>query len=93
MLYQVHLTMNSVRTQTLVVIGTDCIGSCKSNYHTITTTTAPVYSALGQIVVSIDVFILRLHPHRELWSELLIFTVLPMIGGSKLNDRSPDMTP
>ena len=27
--------------KTLVVIGTDCIGSCKSNYHTITTTTAP----------------------------------------------------
>jgi hypothetical protein len=25
----------------LVVIGTDCIGSCKSNHHTITTTTAP----------------------------------------------------
>jgi hypothetical protein len=24
----------------LVVIGTDCTGSCKSNYHTITTTTA-----------------------------------------------------
>ena len=27
---------------TLVVIGTDYIGSCKSNYHTITTTMAPV---------------------------------------------------
>ena len=26
---------------TLVVIGNDCIGSCKSNSHTITTTTAP----------------------------------------------------
>ena len=26
---------------TLVVIGTDCIGSCISNYHTITATTAP----------------------------------------------------
>jgi hypothetical protein len=26
---------------TLVVIGTDCIGSCKSNYHTITTMTVP----------------------------------------------------
>ena len=26
---------------TLVVIGTDCIDSCKSNYHTIVTTTAP----------------------------------------------------
>jgi hypothetical protein len=25
----------------LVVIGTDCLGSYKSNYHTITTTTAP----------------------------------------------------
>ena len=27
---------------TFVIIGTDCIGSCKSNYHTITTMTAPV---------------------------------------------------
>jgi hypothetical protein len=28
---------------TLVVIGTDCTGSCKSNYHTITTTIAPLF--------------------------------------------------
>jgi hypothetical protein len=28
---------------TSVVIGTDCIGRCKSNYHTITATTAPLY--------------------------------------------------
>jgi hypothetical protein len=27
---------------TLVVIGTDCIGSYKSNYQTITSTTAPI---------------------------------------------------
>jgi hypothetical protein len=27
---------------TLVVIGTDCLGSCKSNYHTIMTTTVPL---------------------------------------------------
>ena len=26
---------------TSVMIGTECIGSCKSNYHTMTTTTAP----------------------------------------------------
>jgi len=26
---------------TLAVIGTDCIGSCKSNYHTITTIMGP----------------------------------------------------
>ena len=42
MLYQVHLAMNGVRTQNLVVIGSDCTGRCKSNYHTITTTTVPV---------------------------------------------------
>jgi len=35
MLYRVHLTMNGFVLTTLVVIGTDCIGSCKSNYHTI----------------------------------------------------------
>ena len=37
MLYRVHLAMNGYRL-TVVVIGT---GSCKSNYHEITTTTAP----------------------------------------------------
>jgi hypothetical protein len=42
MLYLVHLIMNGVRTHNikLVMIGNDCTGSCKSNYHTITTTTA-----------------------------------------------------
>ena len=30
MLYQVHLTLNGIRTHTLVVIGTDCTGSCKT---------------------------------------------------------------
>jgi hypothetical protein len=29
---------------TLVVRGTDCMDSCKSNYHTITTTTGPNYN-------------------------------------------------
>jgi hypothetical protein len=36
MLYRVHLTMSGIRTHNLVVIGTDCKASCKSNYHTIT---------------------------------------------------------
>jgi hypothetical protein len=39
MLYQVHHTMSGVRTDNIVVIGTECIGSCKSNYHM--TMTAP----------------------------------------------------
>ena len=40
MLYRVRLAMNGVLTHNaLVVIDTDCTGSCKSNYHTITTMT------------------------------------------------------
>ena len=31
MLYQVHLAMNGVELTTLVVMGTDCTGGCKSN--------------------------------------------------------------
>ena len=40
MLHQVHLAMIENRTHNLVLIGTDCTGSCKSNNHTITT--API---------------------------------------------------
>ena len=41
MLYRVHLALTGFELTTLVVIGTDCIGSNKSNYQMITTTTAP----------------------------------------------------
>ena len=37
MLYRVHLTLAGFELTTLVVIDSDCIGSCKSNYYTITT--------------------------------------------------------
>ena len=40
MLYRVHLSLVGFELTTLVVISTDCIGSYKSNYHTITTMTA-----------------------------------------------------
>jgi len=41
MLYRVHLAWAGFELTTLVVIGTDCTGRCKSSYHTIKTTTAP----------------------------------------------------
>jgi hypothetical protein len=41
MLYRVHLAMSGIQLTTLVVIGTDCICSSKSNYHTIRKTIAP----------------------------------------------------
>ena len=41
MLYRVNLAWMGFELTTLVVVGTDCIGNYKSNYHTITTTTVP----------------------------------------------------
>ena len=41
MLYRVHLSWAGLELTTLVMIGTDCIGSCKSNYHVITNTKPP----------------------------------------------------
>ena len=40
MLYRLHLAWAWFELTTTVVIGTECIGSCKSNYHMITTMTA-----------------------------------------------------
>jgi len=41
-LYRVLWTWTGFERTTLVVIGTDCRGSCKYNYHMITTMTAPM---------------------------------------------------
>jgi hypothetical protein len=41
LLYLVHIAWAGFELTALVAIDTDCIGSYKSNYHTITTTTAP----------------------------------------------------
>jgi hypothetical protein len=42
MLFRVHLAWTGFELTTLVVIGTDCKGSYKSNYHTIPAMTAPI---------------------------------------------------
>jgi hypothetical protein len=39
----VHLVLIVIRTHNIGVMDTDCICSCKSNYHTMTATTAPDY--------------------------------------------------
>ena len=41
MLYMVYLASTWYELTASVMIGTDCIGSCKSNYHMITTATTP----------------------------------------------------
>ena len=43
--------------KTSVVIGTDCIDSCKSNYHTITATTA-LYKKIQRVIVTAIFFLI-----------------------------------
>ena len=51
---------------TLVVIDTDCIGSSKSNYHTITTTTTPQMYMYRIILFIYDIWI------TTLWSPFIV---------------------
>jgi hypothetical protein len=48
------LTGAGFEITTLVVIGADCICSCKSNYHTITTTKVPSNNVLSQLLFEVD---------------------------------------
>jgi hypothetical protein len=41
LLYRVHFAWAGYKLTALAVIGTDCTGICKSNYHTIMTMAAP----------------------------------------------------
>ena len=41
-MYRLYFAWVGFELTTLVVVGSDCIGSCKSNYYTITTMTAPL---------------------------------------------------
>jgi hypothetical protein len=63
----VHLPWNGVEHTTSVVIGTDCIGSCKSNYHTITATTTPA-SKMRDHVCVLGVWILPLFLRSSEWT-------------------------
>ena len=66
MLYRVHLTWSRFELTNLVVIGTDCIDSCRSNYHANTTNTAPIvylhWAPYWNILMSIIIiFIFQKH--------------------------------
>jgi hypothetical protein len=62
MLYQVYFALAVFELTMLVVIGTDCIGSHKSNYHTIMTTIAPLnnWSVLKTVINMYCDFIFKL---------------------------------
>ena len=73
MLYQVHLAWAGFEL-TLVVIGTDCIGSYKHNYHRITTTTAHYHVNLiwNQSVVREKMLKFKTH---DCWQNLFTWCV------------------
>jgi hypothetical protein len=62
--------------KTLVVIGTDCTGSCKSNYHMITTTTPPHLSSVqirGNKYFTLIEFCMKGSSFNRLrWTQLLL---------------------
>jgi hypothetical protein len=55
-LYRVHLTWGGFELISLVVIRSDCIGRCTSNYHAITTMTAPMCN--GNMITC---FVINIH--------------------------------
>ena len=59
MLYRVHLAWAGFELTTLVVIGVHCIGSCKTNYHTIMATTAPIKYSKSPSSVGIKVKVVK----------------------------------
>ena len=67
MLYRVHLAWAGFKLTTLVVRGTDSIGSYKSNYHTIMT--API------CMLSSDIYLYQLrYPHLLCYLVIYIYT-------------------
>ena len=64
MLYQVYLTMSGFELITLVMIVTDCIGSCKSNYHMITTMKAPQQTQI-KVIKYLQQYMYIFDKHRQ----------------------------
>ena len=82
MLYRVHLTWAGFKLTTLEVIDTDYTGSCKSNYHTITTTTAPDRNLwFVNIVKTLDslcfIFMGQQQAYCYMWESLTWFYWFP----------------
>ena len=75
MLYRVYLVWAGFELTTLVVIGTDCIGSCKSNYHTITTTMAPMWNIVYGSTKILQKHIITNHDYDELLEWMLLHKI------------------
>ena len=73
MMYRVHLTWSWFELTTLEVIGTDCICSYKSNYHTIKTTLFYIWWSSGyESTLSLSFIMLRTRKKHEACQAFLI---------------------
>jgi hypothetical protein len=62
----------------LVVIGTDCTGSCKSNHHMVTITTAPIWGLMtGIIYIHNEATCCYMYNCR--WEKLTCFILIAMV--------------
>ena len=66
MLYRVYLARAGFKFTTLVVIDTDCTGSCKSNYHIIKAT-------MATLIIKIFLILKNLMYH-ETWTEASLWS-------------------
>ena len=71
MLYRVQIAGSGLELTTLVVIGTACIGSNKSNYHAITTRTVPHLFVGGLCFIYVICIYLRF-PYQMMFMSFII---------------------
>jgi hypothetical protein len=80
MLYRVHLAWSGFELTNLVVIGTDCIDSCRSNYHANMTNTGPiVYLTLSSILKYFNVHYYYFYfseTFRNMWLKKVISQII-----------------
>jgi len=76
MLYRVHLAWAGFELTTLVVICTDCIGSYKSNYHTITT--APLSKYTNVFLYTI-LYITIIYFYSKCWTEINCIYIVSVV--------------
>jgi hypothetical protein len=60
----------------LVLIGTDCIGSCKSNYHTITATTTTSHPNTFESNLEWRLHFLKQYSYSENFGDAIIYDII-----------------
>ena len=87
MLYRIHLAWAEFEITTSVVIGTDCIGNCKSNYHTITITAVSARIRTTYISISMPYTFSEMEKLNYILLSYFIFNYLFVTNEDWIKDR------